>query len=369
MSRGLDRQYLFHDFDFHAVQENQRRRMLAAIEQADAGAIRRGDVDVVADDFAGRFRLDAPILTEGAVSLAVEEAQVDATGDFSRAFVGPGPHYVPGIRATYYVPYTGEREMFRCRPSTFTTVLPAAELKPGELRFVYERTDQNVAGTKQSFDHDLREVKRYLGWLEENANSFNDSLPPLARQAVAARRQRLAEMDRGTQSLGVPIRRSETGMDSRQGVAPRRPATPTTEQKPETYDVALSFAGEDRDYVEAVAVTLKAAGVSVFYDKFEQATLWGKNLIDHLAEIYQKRTRYVVMFISEHYVKKAWPTHERQHAQARALVARADYILPARFDDADVPGLTTTVAYVDLRTTAQRDFVTLILEKLGKVAP
>ena len=48
------------------------------------------------------------------------------------------------------------------------------------------------------------------------------------------------------------------------------------------YKVALSFAGEDRDYVEKVASQLVAEGVTVFYDKFEEATLWGKNLFTHL---------------------------------------------------------------------------------------
>jgi hypothetical protein len=33
------------------------------------------------------------------------------------------------------------------------------------------------------------------------------------------------------------------------------------------YDVALSFAGEDRDYVDKVAKMLHALGVRVFYDK------------------------------------------------------------------------------------------------------
>lgn len=51
------------------------------------------------------------------------------------------------------------------------------------------------------------------------------------------------------------------------------------------YDVALSFAGENREYVEDVAVFLKSRGLSIFYDKFEQADLWGKNLYDHLQDV------------------------------------------------------------------------------------
>ena len=50
---------------------------------------------------------------------------------------------------------------------------------------------------------------------------------------------------------------------------------------------------------------LAGLDVSVFYDMFERADLWGKNLVDHLAGIYQKRSRYVVMFISRRYVEKA----------------------------------------------------------------
>jgi len=42
------------------------------------------------------------------------------------------------------------------------------------------------------------------------------------------------------------------------------------------YDVALSFAGEDRVYVEKVAKYLKEKGIKVFYDDYEKTGLWGK---------------------------------------------------------------------------------------------
>ena len=118
--------------------------------------------------------------------------------------------------------------------------------------------------------------------------------------------------------------------------------------------------------MEQVAEGLKAANVKVFYDKFETASLWGKNLIDHLGQIYSSRARFVVMFVSKAYVEKAWPNHERQHAQERALVANEEYILPARFDDTEVPGMTTTVGYQDLRRTAPDELVKLVIAKLGR---
>ncbi len=38
------------------------------------------------------------------------------------------------------------------------------------------------------------------------------------------------------------------------------------------YEVALSFAGEQREYVEEVARVLQNRGVSVFYDEFATAS-------------------------------------------------------------------------------------------------
>jgi len=88
---------------------------------------------------------------------------------------------------------------------------------------------------------------------------------------------------------------------------------------PFDFDVALSFAGEDRAYVEKVANYLKEKSIRVFYDKYEKTMLWGKDLYVHLDEVYQKKARYCVMFLSRHYAEKLWTNHERKSAQARAF--------------------------------------------------
>ena len=75
------------------------------------------------------------------------------------------------------------------------------------------------------------------------------------------------------------------------------------------FDVALSFAGEDREFVEQVAEHLKRNNIRVFYDRYEKLRLWGKDLADELDKIYRKDSKYVVMFISEHYAKKMWTDH------------------------------------------------------------
>ena len=130
------------------------------------------------------------------------------------------------------------------------------------------------------------------------------------------------------------------------------------------YEIALSFAGEDRAFVHDVARELDAMGVRVFYDAFEQVNLLGKDLAAHFAGIYKDRAHYCAMFISTHYARKAWPQFERQHAQARALAERREYILPIRLDDAEVPGLSPTIGYVDARGKTAKAIADILFRKI-----
>ena len=132
------------------------------------------------------------------------------------------------------------------------------------------------------------------------------------------------------------------------------------------FDVALSFAGEDRQHAEKLAKLLKAAGYLVFYDKYEQHELWGKDLYQHLSLIYKDQAHYCVMFLSKHYKGKMWTKHELQSAQARAFVEEnQEYILPIRVDDTEIPGILPTVGYLDLHEMGIERIYEALVEKLS----
>jgi hypothetical protein len=137
----------------------------------------------------------------------------------------------------------------------------------------------------------------------------------------------------------------------------------------ETYDVCLSFAGEQRDYVQRIAEEVRQAGYRVFYDQDKEiaALLWGRDLTEVLDYVYREGSRFCVMFISSDYAEKAWTRHERRSALARAL-EDDEYVLPARFDDTELPGFRPTIGYLDLRDIAPATLVEFILKKLTLAA-
>ena len=112
------------------------------------------------------------------------------------------------------------------------------------------------------------------------------------------------------------------------------------------YDVVLSFAGEDREYVEECADILTALGIKVFYDSYEQDVLWGKDLYTFLADIYSNKARYAIVFISQHYVKKCWTKHEFKFINERMFNSETEYLLPVFLDDTKLCGIPETQGYL-----------------------
>jgi hypothetical protein len=94
---------------------------------------------------------------------------------------------------------------------------------------------------------------------------------------------------------------------------------------PSNFDVAISFAGTEREVAEKLAEILRAAGITVFYDNFYPEHLWGKNLTAFLDEIYPVlwRKRQKVALLPNWAVRThiAHPKVQRPLAQPKSPAA------------------------------------------------
>lgn len=135
------------------------------------------------------------------------------------------------------------------------------------------------------------------------------------------------------------------------------------------FQVGLSFASEDREFVEPIAKALRDRGVAVFYDNFFEAEIWGKNLQEFLSEVYTSHCQYCVVFVSQAYLDSEWTKLERRSVQETALRMNEEYLLPIRLDDTNLPGLSKDVAYLDLRERSTSDVVDFLSKKLGVTSP
>jgi tetratricopeptide (TPR) repeat protein len=132
------------------------------------------------------------------------------------------------------------------------------------------------------------------------------------------------------------------------------------------YDVALSFAEEDREIAEKLANALREKGIKVFYDEFYKSDLFGKNLTDYFQEIYGEGVRFVIPLISKYYRIKDGSNFEFSIAMEEAKKRRTEFILPVRLDDTKILGLPYYIGYLDFNKERIDVIVKCISEKLKK---
>ncbi|HEV7237839.1 MAG TPA: toll/interleukin-1 receptor domain-containing protein [Thermoanaerobaculia bacterium] len=130
---------------------------------------------------------------------------------------------------------------------------------------------------------------------------------------------------------------------------------------PEEFHVCVSYSRKDIEYVSAVVAALETANVHVFWDKNEEAALWGTNLRRKLAFIYQQ-AKYCVVFHSAAYQKSVWTQYELGHAGMRAL--HEESLLVARLDDTPMPLELSTLVWIDVGERSPETIAELIVAKV-----
>jgi hypothetical protein len=134
------------------------------------------------------------------------------------------------------------------------------------------------------------------------------------------------------------------------------------------YDVAISFAGEDRDFAKYIAQRV-VPRFRVFFDEYERVNLWGSDLSVSLPSKYVS-SRYCVILQSDEYLEKVWTTLERQAIIYEFLKRRGnDYVLPIRVRGcfAPIPGLSGLIGYVTAYSNDDWETIAnMIVLKLSK---
>jgi hypothetical protein len=103
------------------------------------------------------------------------------------------------------------------------------------------------------------------------------------------------------------------------------------------YDIAVSFAAEQRDYVERTVAAARALGLRVFYDRDMSNAWWGRNFLLEQRKIYGQRALHFVPFISTEYLSASHPIDQFSYAMTRAIEQRNRYILPVLIGSVVVP--------------------------------
>jgi hypothetical protein len=197
---------LFCRADLGKVIEGHEQKMNAEIDRISENKLLNTSVEDLCDYFEHEYRVNPPLIDEGQIQVDYGETKIDVSRRIEYGFYNGG---VPGTRVTFFIPFQGDRELFKCRASTFTNNPPRAGVHENELSMVYETAGHDAAQIKCSFTHDLNNLKLHMEWVERDVAGFNAALRQKAKGRIEWRRQKLLKDQGLAANLGFSLRRRD----------------------------------------------------------------------------------------------------------------------------------------------------------------
>ena len=142
--------------------------------------------------------------------------------------------------------------------------------------------------------------------------------------------------------------------------------TPTVNIEQHKFDVAFSFPGEIREYVESIASELERllGPNTYFYDNNYKAQLARPRLDILLQNIYMNRSKLIVVFLCQKYDEKEWCGVEFRAILEIIKQKHDNKIMFVKMDDGKVEGVFSTDGYVDGRKYAPDEIAYFIKERV-----
>lgn len=132
------------------------------------------------------------------------------------------------------------------------------------------------------------------------------------------------------------------------------------------FDVAFSFPGEVRNFIEPIAAELERVigPNSCFYDNNYKAQLARPSLDLLLQSIYKKRAKLIVVFVCSKYQEKEWCGLEFTAIREIILEKQLGKIMYIKMDDGKVEGVFKNDGYIDGRTHSPKEVALLIKKRI-----
>lgn len=132
------------------------------------------------------------------------------------------------------------------------------------------------------------------------------------------------------------------------------------------YQVALTFAGERRPYVNEVVDQLSKhiARDKILYDQDNTAQFSRADLLEHLLNRYQTESELIVVFLCGEYMTKPWCKKEWATAQKVIDERGGESVMLLEFEKVDLPGIYKP-GRIDLTKQSESQVADLILQRLS----
>lgn len=210
----LNKMKPFSDYDLSQVIANQWSKVHKKIDSLTNEEIMGNELAILAENIYQEFYI-APvsILEEDFSKRSIRQGKIQRYVDpFLRDYYGKEYVEIDGVRATFSYPYHGEKELFKCRASTFSLGgYPEISVQKDNISITIEKTlnemEQPDAKEKllSGLERSIKEIKDGISYANSDVNSFNQSLKSQALTQLTEKKKKVESYYSIAQMFEVPV--------------------------------------------------------------------------------------------------------------------------------------------------------------------
>jgi hypothetical protein len=207
---------LFWSRDGFAVQRALLEHVGSAIDSLPEKTVLNTDPDELARYYVQKYHVDVPVIDAAEISISQHERDVEVYDHWNQ-----GTTTVRGVAFDVEIPFTGEKDVFSIRPSTYDSGPPRAMVRGSFITFTIQERELTAEQVKASIDETVRSIEKYLRFHRQFWAGFDDQILATARQHIQARRAKLQQQNSvasGLANMGFKLK--EKAGDPKTYVAP-----------------------------------------------------------------------------------------------------------------------------------------------------
>jgi hypothetical protein len=199
---------LFSKIDLRNAMAHNEQDMFGDIDRYDSNRLLNSSTEDLAEFFVDKYLINPIVIKEEEICAEQEETQVDVRYDQNRFIRDRSkPCYVKGTTVTLDIPFTGEADLFKSQPSSYTVSPPLGQVTGNVLRISVSTTDHNAELVKNELNRTLDEVKKYVEWIRADLSPWNASLSEKAKNRIRTRKEKLLRDQGLVANLGFPMKK------------------------------------------------------------------------------------------------------------------------------------------------------------------
>lgn len=204
------RQYLFSEENLRACLEGKKQALQKEIEGFDANYILNVNVDELTESLLSKYTLNPPSLIEDQITVEQDETDVDISQDRNRIiFDRSRPRHIKGTEVKFFIPYRGDKELFKYQTSHFGPNHPKGIINNSELIVSITQVDHKQDELKKKFEELITLINKWLGWIPEEVNPYNESLPTIIPSKIQESQTKFQNDNSLVNSLGFKVRKRD----------------------------------------------------------------------------------------------------------------------------------------------------------------